>query len=108
MPSSPNQASGVYSTDIRTNVFDKYLGEKLTYSFYAKADAPRTITFEAGGITKTTIELTTEWQRFSGYIEKAESKAPTFYCGTSLSTTPYYIKDIMLTTGDTLYEYEPY
>lgn len=107
MPESPNQYSGIYSGAIKAKLPD-LLGKKMVYSFYAKADADRTIMFQsAGSSAYVYINLTTEWQRFSYVIDSVEDVAPTFYCGNTLDTTPYYIRDIMLGT-DELTEYKAY
>ena len=96
MPETPTQYSGVYSSDIKQNTTE-IVGKRVTYSFYAKADANRTILVSSAGKEGFHyIDLTTEWRQFSFLVEDYNLYSPTFYCGNTLDTTPFYIKDIMI------------
>lgn len=115
MPTTPGSATGIYfdtwSGRKKGNWKEEtsYLeGKEVTFSFYAKADSERTIFYLISDNTKRYITLTTEWKRYSVTVTNFTNKqVPVFYCGDTLSTTSYYIKDIMLQKGE-LIDYEPY
>ena len=110
MPETPTQFSGVYATQVKDELKSiTGIGKKITYSFFAKADAERTIMFQSAGEEgHHYINLTTEWQRFYYVVDNFEYISPTFYCGDTLDTTPYYVKDIMITETNVLTEYKAY
>lgn len=110
MPETPTQFSGVYATQVKDELKSiTGIGKKITYSFFAKADAERTIMFQSAGEEgHHYINLTTEWQRFYYVVDNFEYISPTFYCGNTLDTTPYYVKDIMITETNVLTEYKAY
>lgn len=108
MPETPTQYCGTFSSAIKTSSTD-IVGKKVIYSFYAKADAERSILVSSAGKEGFHyINLTTEWQRFSFVVESFNLYSPTFYCGNTLNTAPYYIKDIMLEETDALTEYKAF
>ena len=115
MPKSPYHYSGIYMKNYDNekeqfaSTVNELNGQECIYSFYAKADSERTIYFQCSDSEKIYITLTTEWQRYSKIIPNmTTNQVPTFYCGTTLNTTSFYIKDIMLQKGSTATEYEPY
>lgn len=104
----PTQYMGIYSLALREDISDLE-GEPIVYSFYAKADKNRTIFYQpVGNGRQTYIDLTPNWQRFFFNVESVGSQSPTFYGGTSLDSTPFYIKDIMIEKGSELHDYEEY
>ena len=106
MPETPTQYSGVYATAVKDSLTG-IQGKKVTFSFYAKADANRTIMFQSAGEEGYHyINLTTEWQRFHYVVDNFTYTSPTFYCGNTLDKTPYYIKDIMVEETGVLTEYK--
>lgn len=108
MPDTPTQFSGVYSSDMKGKTTE-LVGKRVIYSFYARADADRSILVSSAGKDGFNyIDLTTEWRRFSFLVEEYNLYSPTFYCGNTLDKTPYYIKDIMLEEAPSLGEYRPY
>ena len=108
MPEDVSIYSGIYAANMLTQITN-LVGQKLVYSFYAKADANRELLVQVPLLnTHNRVNLTTQWQRFSFIYEGAANQSPTFYCGEDLSTSTYYIKDIMLEVGTELHDYEPY
>lgn len=108
MPETPTQFSGVYATAVKESLTG-ILGRKVAFSFYAKADAERTIMFQSAGEEGYHyINLTTEWQRYHYVVDNFEFVSPTFYCGDTLDKTPYYIKDIMIEETGVLTEYKAF
>jgi len=110
MPAEPNSTSGIYCSSGTTgmdDILNELLGKKVVFSFYAKADAERTIYSGFGGSILNSINLSTEWQKFSILVSNLEFKRPTFYCGSTLSTIPFYIKNIDLEL-ENFTEYETY
>lgn len=108
LPDEPTQYMGIYSSALRNDISDLE-GKSVVYSFYAKADKNRTIFYQAPGkVAQIYVNLTTEWQRFFVSIESLGAQSPTFYCGTSLDNTPFYIKNIMMEKGSELHDYEKY
>ena len=108
MPETLTQYSGVYSSDMKQKT-TAFVGKRVIYSFYAKADADRSILVSSAGKEGFHyIDLTTEWQRYSFVVENYNLYSPTFYCGDTLDKTPYYIKDIMITETNALTDYAPY
>jgi len=108
MPETPSQHDGIYINTAKTDLTN-YIGQKAYFSFYAKADGDRSIMAKPAGENKYyTFNLTTNWQRFAVPIESTVEQAPVFYCGTTLSTIAYYIKEIMFEPGEVLHDYEEY
>ena len=114
MPETPLRYSGIYLTNwgdnkTRYNNDTSYLvGKECVYSFYAKADKNRTIYFQLSDSSESYyINLTTEWERYTLKISNFnQTQVPVFYCGDTLDTTSFYIKDIMLSEKEV--DYEPY
>lgn len=99
--------SGIFLEEIN-KMFNFIKGKKYTYSFYAKADSDRTIYFQFDNANFNYINLTTEWKRYSLTNIATSNQVPTFYCGNSLSTISYYIKDIQVELEEIATNYTEY
>lgn len=90
--------------DIIYNLEEK----ECVYSFYAKADEERTI-LAMFSDESLVCNLTSEWQRYSIKVSSLTTDwGPIFYQGSSSSTAPFYIKNLMVEKGTNLTNYEPY
>ena len=113
-PTQSGYTSGIY-VDTYTSQKKEWkedvsplLNKQVIFSFFAKADLNRTIYCQCGNDKENYFSLTNQWQRFIIKTTLTSATILTFYSGNTLSSTPFYIKDIMLIEGTEDKPYEPY
>ena len=113
-PTQSGYTSGIY-VDTYTSQKKEWkedvsplLNKQVIFSFFAKADLNRTIYCQCGNDKENYFSLTNQWQRFIIKTTFTSATILTFYSGNTLSSTPFYIKDIMLIEGTEDKPYEPY
>jgi endo-1,4-beta-xylanase len=105
-PTNTNYYDKIWRVQVTQSGFSASEGEKLLFSFWAKADAPHKMQF---GITKNSttyadfsveeIDLTTEWKQyemeFISPVTTTTDIRAIFKCGASVGQ--YYIDDVSMT-----------
>ena len=101
-PTGTSAYSGVFIRALN-DIFDLINNKEITISFKAKADSNREILIQLSG--RNTFNLTTEYQTFSFKKILTAVASLNFYSGQSLSTVPFYIKDLQVEINDKATDY---